>query len=61
MNSNRSHVPTWVQRGLAGIRTMRARSRTRSELLNMDARMRADIGITWMEAFKEASKPFWKA
>ena len=58
--SNRSNVPTWIRRGFAGIREMRARSRMRSELLNMDARMRADIGITWMEAFQEANKPFWK-
>jgi uncharacterized protein YjiS (DUF1127 family) len=40
---------------------MRIRARARRELLGMDARMRADIGITWMEAMREANKPFWKA
>lgn len=33
--------------------------RTRKQLSRLDERMLADIGVTKVEAEREASKPFW--
>ena len=36
------------------------RVKQRQELLALDERMLRDIGISRVDAIKEASKPFWK-
>lgn len=37
----------------------RERARQRRRLAALDARMLADIGITWAAALSEAEQPFW--
>ncbi|HZP78413.1 MAG TPA: DUF1127 domain-containing protein [Pseudolabrys sp.] len=37
-----------------------ARVRQRSELAHLDERLRADIGVTRLQAEREISKPFWQ-
>ena len=37
------------------------RSRSRREILKLDARMLEDIGVSRTDAVREARKPFWRA
>jgi uncharacterized protein YjiS (DUF1127 family) len=39
----------------------RMRSRGRRTLLELDDRMLRDLGLTRGEAYREATKPFWRA
>ena len=50
-----------IQKALATLRTWRRRARTRRQLLTLDARMLADIGVSRVDASREAAKPFWEA
>jgi uncharacterized protein YjiS (DUF1127 family) len=38
-----------------------ARSRGRHTLLGLDDRMLRDVGLTRVDAYREAMKPFWRA
>jgi len=49
-----------VRRFSAMIREWRRRARSRRELLALDDRMLKDIGITRIDAQREAAKPFWR-
>jgi uncharacterized protein YjiS (DUF1127 family) len=51
-----SSLPYWVA---LAIRCYERR-RQRIELLELDDRMLADIGITKSQATEEGKKPFWK-
>lgn len=46
--------------GLGRWGMMLHRWRTRRALLELDARQLKDIGLSWEEARKEGSKPFWR-
>jgi len=47
---------------LAGtLRTWRRRAVERRQLLELDSRLLADIGLTHADALAEAGKPVWKA
>jgi uncharacterized protein YjiS (DUF1127 family) len=46
---------------IAGLARMHERARGRRLLLEMDARMLKDIGITRAELEAEAAKPWWRA
>jgi uncharacterized protein YjiS (DUF1127 family) len=37
------------------------RSRSRRQILKLDARMLEDIGVSRTDAVREARKPFWRA
>jgi uncharacterized protein YjiS (DUF1127 family) len=39
----------------------RARSRERRILIGLDDRMLRDLGLTRVEVYREATKPFWRA
>jgi uncharacterized protein YjiS (DUF1127 family) len=39
----------------------RARSRGRRALLGLDDRLLHDVGLTRVDAYREAIKPFWRA
>jgi uncharacterized protein YjiS (DUF1127 family) len=52
-----SDASAWV---FATIREWRRRSRDRAQLVTLDARMLADIGLTHADAEFLANKPFWK-
>jgi len=45
---------------LRTLRIWRLRSVTRRELLELDERLLADVGIKRADALMEASKPFWR-
>ena len=47
----------WV---VATLRAWRRRQRERAELVGLDARMLADIGLSRSEAEFLANKPFWR-
>ena len=49
-----------VRRFSAMIREWRIHARSRRELLALDDRMLKDIGITRIDAQREAAKPFWR-
>jgi len=50
----------WYRRWFAAARAIHVRDRERRELLALDDRMLADIGLTRLDALAEAEKPFWK-
>jgi len=52
-------VPNLFSR-LAKIGLMHERWRQRQQLLELDDRLLADIGLSRREALEEARKPFWK-
>jgi len=60
----RSSVPAAVSAFLVGlfdtVLTWRDRSRERHQLLTLDDRLLADIGIDRADAVQEAKKPFWR-
>jgi uncharacterized protein YjiS (DUF1127 family) len=39
----------------------RQRMRERRQLLQLDERERRDIGVTALDVWREANKPFWRA
>lgn len=45
----------------AEIRTWMARARQRHALGDLDARLLADIGVTWEAAQRECATPFWRS
>ena len=47
------------QSWLVVLREWRRRRRSRASISRLDARMLKDIGVTYVEAQHEASKPFW--
>lgn len=49
-----------IRRVLATLRTWQVRVRTRRQLLTFNDRMLADIGLSRVDADREAAKPFWK-
>jgi uncharacterized protein YjiS (DUF1127 family) len=49
-----------LRRFSAMIREWRIHARSRRELLALDDRMLKDIGITRIDAQREAAKPFWR-
>lgn len=50
-----------VRKALATLRTWHWRARTRRQLLTLGDRMLADIGVSRVDASREAAKPFWQA
>ena len=46
--------------GLLLLATWSARHRQRRQLVDLDERLLADIGLTRVEAEAEAAKPFWQ-
>jgi uncharacterized protein YjiS (DUF1127 family) len=55
------HAAAALQRGLERLSIWRARARTRAELMSLDDHMLKDIGFSRSEAYREYSKPFWRA
>ncbi len=37
-----------------------ARSKSRRDLMQLDGRLLRDIGVNWVDAQREAAKPFWE-
>jgi len=64
----RRHAPVRAVTGLGGVAARivgrillwQERARGRRELEALDARMLKDIGLTRIDALREADKPFWK-
>jgi uncharacterized protein YjiS (DUF1127 family) len=58
------HVGSAWRRALASIigRVLlwRDRARGRTYLVQLDARLRADIGVTPVDVWREVNKPFWR-
>lgn len=50
-----------IRRVLTTLRTWHWRTRTRRQLLALDDRMLADIGVSRVDAAREAAKSFWEA
>ena len=50
-----------IRRTLTTLRTWHWRVRSRRQLLMLDDRMLADIGLSRVDAASEAAKPFWQA
>ena len=50
-----------IRKALVTLRTWHWRARTRRQLLTLGDRMLADIGVSRMDASREAAKPFWQA
>jgi uncharacterized protein YjiS (DUF1127 family) len=50
-----------IQRLTDTLKTWKSRIASRRELMELDAHMLRDIGLTDLEAQTEASKPFWRA
>ena len=50
----------WYRRWFTAVRAIHIRDRERRELLSLDDRTLADIGLTRCDALAEAEKPFWK-
>ena len=50
-----------IRKALATLRIWHWRARTRRQLLALDDRMLSDIGLSRVEAAREAAKPFWQA
>ena len=50
-----------IQRLTDTLKTWKYRIASRRELMELDAHMLRDIGLTDLEAQTEASKPFWRA
>ena len=48
-------------RMVSAVRGWQQRIELRAHLLELDNRLLDDIGMDWMDAKREASKPFWKA
>ena len=55
----RMHLFTMISRVLALCRHWRQRVQERAELCRLDDRALRDLGITRVDAMKEADKPFW--
>ena len=45
---------------LGVLRLWSNRSRQRRRLLDLDDRILKDIGVDWIDARREAAKPFWR-
>lgn len=52
---------TMVRRLSDTLLSWRLRSRGRQVLLTLDDRMLGDVGLTRVDAYREAIKPFWRA
>ena len=50
-----------LQRAWAALALWTLRARSRRELMRLDDRLLADIGIGHIDARREARKPFWRA
>ncbi|HEX6979794.1 MAG TPA: DUF1127 domain-containing protein [Alphaproteobacteria bacterium] len=50
-----------VERVAATVRLFHARARERRELLAMSDRDLRDIGLTRLDAWREANKPLWRS
>jgi len=53
-------APPVFLKWLAALVHMHERSHQRKALLDLDARLLRDIGVTREQAEQEAGKPFWK-
>ena len=49
------------RKALVTLRTWHWRVRTRRQILTLGDRMFADIGVSGVDASREAAKPFWQA
>jgi uncharacterized protein YjiS (DUF1127 family) len=49
-----------IGRAIALLSRWRDRMRQRRQLAQLNARERADIGITRLDAARECAKPFWR-
>ena len=54
-------VKTAVARLFDLLLTWQARANDRRHLAELDSRILTDIGLSRVDAIKEASKPFWRA
>ena len=52
---------TWFRGGFGLLLLWQRRWQQRQHLAELDAHLLRDIGVTPREAFREASKPFWRA
>ncbi len=52
-------IPSW-RRWLRLLGLWRRRTQERRQLLQLDERERRDIGVTALEIWREANKPFWR-
>lgn len=50
-----------IRQALVTLRIWHWRIRTRRQLLTLGDRMLADIGVSRVDASREAAKPFWRA
>ena len=50
-----------IRKALVTLRIWHWRVRTRRQLLTLGDRMLADIGVSRVDASREAAKPFWQA
>ena len=50
-----------IGRAFATVREWQKRARLRAHLLELDSRLRDDIGMSRADVHIEASKPFWRA
>lgn len=50
-----------ITRLLQMVETWQQRHQSRKELLQVEAHMLEDMGIDWVDAQREARKPFWRA
>jgi uncharacterized protein YjiS (DUF1127 family) len=55
------HAAVALQRGLERLAIWRARARSRGELMTLSDHMLKDIGLSRSEAYREYTKPFWRA
>jgi uncharacterized protein YjiS (DUF1127 family) len=46
---------------LAGLAGWQQRARERRHLMSLDGRMLRDIGVSRADAWREGTKPFWRA
>lgn len=51
----------WWRKAPGTMRLWCRRARTRRQLAELDDRILADVGLDWVEARREAAKPFWQA
>jgi uncharacterized protein YjiS (DUF1127 family) len=55
------HLMPIVVRPFELVRTWHERARGRRELAMLDRRARRDLGLTDVDVWREANKPFWRA
>jgi uncharacterized protein YjiS (DUF1127 family) len=61
VDSPSAEIGARVGGAVALLACWRDRARQRRQLAQLDARQRADIGITRCDVARECAKPFWRA